>query len=54
MIVGVIAMHVMQTAVMDVVKMGAVLDHFVLFAVVAMSMIIGGYNRCQVMTFRVG
>lgn len=54
MIVGVIAMAMVQPPVMDEIHVGTMLDAHVLLAVMAVRVIVGGHARSQFLGFGVG
>lgn len=54
MIVGVVAVAVMQAPVVDEIDMGAVLHRHVLLALMAVGVIVGGDARDQFLAFGVG
>lgn len=54
MIIGVIAMAIVQPSVMDIIHVGAVLHHGVFFTLVPMGMIIAGDTGDQLFISRIG
>lgn len=54
MIVGVIAVEMVQAPVMDIIHVAAVLHHFMLLAIVAVDVIIAGNAHHQFFSRRIG
>lgn len=54
MIVRVVAMDIVQPAIVDVVDMGAMLDGHVLFAIMAMHMVFARYRPGKLFGFGIG